>query len=347
MRDVNSGKLLDWYRKHARILPWRREPRNPYHVVVSEFMLQQTQVDRVVPRFASFVERFPSFEALARASEEQVLAEWSGLGYYRRARMLHRVARQVAEKREGLPRSAAELANLPGIGPYTAAAVASLAFGEAEAVLDGNVIRVGARVLALEPDPRSAEGRSRLRIWVGELMAGEDPGQINEALMELGATVCTPSGPGCGHCPLGPDCDARKLGRQAEFPQPRRRRPTESLHWVAACIVASDGSWLVREIGEGPVLRGLWLPPLAALDEGAEPSEIASGLVPFEVTSPARTGTEIRHNITHRKIDVTPVRFDIEKVEPHADAWRWVDPVDPGVPTSSLFTKLVAAIMDR
>ena len=347
MRDVNSGKLLNWYRKHARILPWRREPRSPYHVVVSEFMLQQTQVDRVVPRFNSFVERFPSFEALARASEEQVLAEWSGLGYYRRARMLHRLARWVAERPGGLPRSAAELVDLPGIGAYTAAAVASLAFGEAEAVLDGNVIRVGARVLALEPDPRSAEGRSRLRIWVGELMAGEDPGQINEALMELGATVCTPSGPGCGHCPLGPDCEARKLGRQAEFPLPRRRRPTESLQWVAACIVASDGSWLVREIDEGPVLRGLWLPPLAALEEGAEPSEIASGLAPFELTSPARTGTAIRHNITHRKIDVVPVSIEADRFEPPSKAWRWIDPVDPGVPTSSLFEKLVDAIAKR
>lgn len=327
-------------------MPWRREPRNPYHVVVSEFMLQQTQVDRVVPRFESFVRRFPTFEALALASEEAVLAEWSGLGYYRRARMLHRLAQRVVGRSGGLPRSAAELVDLPGIGPYTAAAVSSLAFGEAEPVLDGNVIRVGTRVLAMEKDPRSAEGRGRLRIWVSGLMKSGEAGQINEALMELGATVCTPAEPACDHCPLDSECQARELGRQGEFPPPRRRRATESLLWVAACVVDENGAWLVRKIDEGPILSGLWLPALANLELGSDPENAAIRLMPLEITSQPQRGRVVRHNITHRKIDVIPFFFEADRSEPPSGAWRWVDPVDPGVPTSSLFKKLVNAWSD-
>jgi A/G-specific adenine glycosylase len=312
-------------------------------VLVSEFMLQQTQVDRVVPRFESFVARFPTFEALAGASEEEVLEEWSGLGYYRRARMLHRLAQEVVESQISLTQTAEELVKLPGIGPYTAAAVASLAFGEAEPVLDGNVMRVGARVRALQADPRSAEGRQRLVTWIRGLMEEAPPGQVNEALMELGATVCTPVGPACGRCPFESDCRAREQGRQAAFPPPRRRRATESLRWVAACVVDEEGSWLVRRVDEGPILRGLWLPPLGGLEEGDDPEKAAALLVPMRVISASSYGGAVRHNITHRKIDVVPLLFVAAHTEPPSEAWRWVDPKNPGVPTSSLLQKLVDA----
>jgi A/G-specific adenine glycosylase len=295
MLFVKSENLLNWYRANARTLPWRREPRNPYHVLVSEFMLQQTQVERVVPRFEAFVGRFPTFEVLAGVFEEEVLEEWSGLGYYRRARMLHRLAREVMERPDGLPQTAGELVKLPGIGPYTAAAVASLAFGESEPVLDGNVMRVGARVQALVADPRSAEGRRQLEGWIRSLMEGEAPGQVNEALMELGATVCTPVGPGCDRCPLGPECEAMREGRQEAFPPSRRRRATESLLWVAACVVTADGEWLVRRVDEGPILRGLWLPPLVELEEGADPAQAAARVVPFgAASSPTRGDGKVR-----------------------------------------------------
>jgi A/G-specific adenine glycosylase len=313
-------------------------------VLVSEFMLQQTQVDRVVPRFESFVERFPTFEMLGSASEEEVLEEWSGLGYYRRARMLHRLAQEVVERPDGLPQTASELVKLPGIGPYTAAAVASLAFAEAEPVLDGNVMRVGSRVQALEADPRSAVGRHRLEGWIRSLMDGEPPGQINEALMELGATVCDPVGPGCDRCPLGSGCEAKRQGRQQEFPPPRRRRATESLRWVAACVVSADGEWLVRRVDEGPILRGLWLPPLLEIEKGADPAKAISPHLPFGTMSSPQPGDPVRHNITHRKIDVIPVRFEADRAEPPSEAWRWVDPKNPGVPTSSLLAKLVDAV---
>ena len=337
-----SQSLLEWYRTHARTLPWRREARHPYHVLVSEFMLQQTQVDRVVPRFESFVRRFPTFEMLGRASEEEVLEEWSGLGYYRRARMLHQLAKEVMELPDGLPQTASELVKLPGIGPYTAAAVASLAFAEAEPVLDGNVMRVGARVQALEGDPRSAEGRHRLEGWIRSLMEGEPPGQVNEALMELGATVCNSVGPGCDRCPLRSGCEAMRQGRQEDFPAPRQRRATESLRWIAACIVTANGEWLVRRVDKGPILRGLWLPPLAEVEGGSDPAKAVSTLLPFATMSSPQLGAPVRHNITHRKIDVTPVRVDAARIEPPSDAWRWVDPKNPGVPTSSLFGKLVS-----
>jgi A/G-specific adenine glycosylase len=312
--------------------------------VVSEFMLQQTQVDRVVPRFASFVARFPDFEALARASEEEVLDEWSGLGYYRRARLLHKLAHEVVRIPGGLPQNAEALGGLPGIGRYTAAAVASLAFGEAVPVLDGNVMRVGARVMTMDEDPRSAGGRRRLEAWIRKLMDGQSAATINEALMELGATVCTPSDPDCGHCPIETDCGARAKGEQERYPPPRRRRTTESLRWVAACVVAGDGSWLLRRIDEGPILRGLWLPPLVTIEDGADPQSEAVHLVPVEVISDAVAGLAVRHNITHRKIDVIPVRFEARGSEIPIGTWRWVDPTKPGVPTSSLLQKLVKAL---
>jgi A/G-specific adenine glycosylase len=307
-------------------------------------MLQQTQVDRVVPRFESFVRRFQGFEDLARATEDEVLGAWSGLGYYRRARHLHRLAQGVVTRRDGLPRTAAELVELPGIGPYTAAAVASLAFGEMVPVLDGNVMRVGARVQAMASDPRSAEARQRLEAWILGLMEGQSPGEINEALMELGATVCSPADPTCDACPLAGGCAARELGRQREFPTPRKRRTQESVRWVAACLIDQDGSWLLRKVDEGPVLRGLWLPPLAELDDGDDPASLADRLLPFQWMSEAEVAPPVRHTITHRKIEVIPVRAVASSAELPSGDWRWVDPEDPGIPTSSLLQKLVKSV---
>lgn len=350
MGGVSPRRLLRWYRAAARELPWRTEPRDPYRVLVSEFMLQQTQVERVVPRFAAFVAAFPSLVALAAASEDEVLAVWSGLGYYRRARLLHRLAREVAADGASLERSAAELARLPGIGPYTAAAVASLAFGERVPVLDGNTMRVGARVLGLAADPRSAPGRRRLAAWIEGLMAAGAPaGEVNEALMELGATVCTPLAPGCPRCPLGITCVARAEGRPEAYPPPRRRRPAVALRWVAACCIDEAGRWLLRRVDEGPILRGLWLPPLAGLGPDAEPPLEARRLLPPVPVDAATIAPAVHHSITHRRIEVVPVRFEVGTAAPASDAWRWADPSSPGLPTSSLLAKLVAALesLDR
>lgn len=343
---MTAPALLEWFERNARSLPWRVEPRDPFHVLVSEIMLQQTQVDRVAPRFVSFVERFPSLADLASAREEDVVAEWSGLGYYRRARMLHRLAREVEANSGMLPTTASELEELPGIGGYTAAAVASMAFGEAVPVLDGNTLRVGSRNLALKADSRSADSRRRIGAWIRGIMEGEPAGAINEALMELGATLCTPHDPGCARCPFAGGCAARAEGRPEIYPPPRHRRATIDLRWVAACCVDREGLWLLKRIDEGPILTGLWLPPLCELKCGADAGEAALRALPDGAKGTPLVGPVIRHSITHRRIDVFPVRFDVSRTDPVPDSWRWVDPHAPGVPTSSLLGKLVKAVSD-
>ncbi len=343
MDGVPIEALLTWYRATARDLPWRGAARDPYLVLVSEFMLQQTQVDRVVPRFVKFMSLFPSLKRLAAATEEEVLTAWSGLGYYRRARMLHRLAGEVLSRGGDLPSSATELETLPGVGPYTAAAVASMASGEAVPVLDGNVMRVGARVLTMTDNPRSAVGRRRLQSWICGLMEGNPPGQVNEALMELGAVICTPSDPDCRSCPFVEVCGARAEGRPEAYPKPRRRRATVALRWVAACALDSERCWLLRRVDDGPILRGLWLPPLAEIADDGDPVASALRLLPDCVTATPEPRPPVRHNITHRKIDVVPVRVVIDHLEPPSQHWRWTDPEDPGVPTSSLLVKLVGA----
>ncbi|MCG6964573.1 MAG: A/G-specific adenine glycosylase [Acidobacteria bacterium] len=334
-----SRRLLAWYRDAARELPWRVEPRDPYRVLVSELMLQQTQVDRVVPRFDAFMVRFPTLATLAEADVSKVLEAWSGLGYYRRARSLHRLAREVVARGSGLPQTAAELCALPGIGPYTAAAVASLAFGAAEPVLDGNVMRVAARFLTMGEEARRAPGRAKALRWVRGLMEGAEPGRVNEALMELGATVCTPRAPACPLCPLREECRARVEGRPEEHPPARRVREPEHLRWLAACAVSGRGRWLLRRVEAGAVLRGLWLPPFADAGDG-DVVATALGLLPFPVDGGVSL-PPVRHSITYRRISVVPVRVAVARELPLPDGWAWADPLVPGLPTSSLLAKLV------
>jgi A/G-specific adenine glycosylase len=344
-----AERLLEWYERNRRDLPWRTEPRDPYLVLVSETMLQQTQVDRVVPLFERFIARFPSFEELAAAGEDRVVEAWSGLGYYRRARALHRLARTVVGAGGALPRDPQQLITLPGIGPYTAAAVASIAFGVREPVLDGNVLRVGARALAETADPRSAAARSRILSWVDGLLADRPPGRVNEALMELGATVCRPRSPACATCPLAASCRAWARGLQEQLPPVRRRRRTEEQQWVAACGVAEDGSWLLSKVVEGPILSGLWLPPFRQLD-GEDPVEAALRLLPVPGTE-GRICPTVRHSITHRRVRITPVHVPLQEAQlamrPEAHkGWLWGDPRTPRVPTSSLLDKLRRSVED-
>jgi len=313
-------------------------------VLVSELMLQQTRVDRVVPRFREFLRRFPDLRSLAQVREEEVLEAWSGLGYYRRARSLHRLAREVVERGGRLPGSAAGLRELPGIGPYTAAAVASLAFGERVAVLDGNVLRVGARVLGLEGDPRRAAASGAIRTWVEALMEEAPPAVVNEALMELGATVCTPRGPDCGACPFAGECAALASGRQEAIPPPRRTRGPEAHRWAAAVVVSPSGRWLLRPVTGGAVLRGLWLPPLATgLGADVDPVAAARAAAGLPLDG-GRAADPVRHSITHRRITVVPVVWRVEgEALPDGDG-IWADPLEPGVPTSSLLAKLAGAV---
>ena len=217
-------RLLAWYRRHQRQLPWRDDP-SPYRVWVSEIMLQQTRVVAVQPYFARFLDRFPSLKSLAAADQEEVLKVWEGLGYYSRARNLHRAARQVVAERGGrMPATSVELAELPGVGPYTAAAIASIAFGEATPVVDGNVLRVVARHRAWREDIAAVRTRNRVRASLEEAIAvSGDPSSFNQAMMELGALVCTPRQPQCGVCPLAGDCRALAEDLVAELPVKRKQ----------------------------------------------------------------------------------------------------------------------------
>jgi A/G-specific adenine glycosylase len=241
-------RLLAWYRRHRRDLPWRRA-RDPYAIWLSEIMLQQTRVAAAIPYYERFLARFPDVRALARARLDEVLALWSGLGYYRRARHLHAAARIVAKG--ALPRTEEEWRELPGVGPYAAAAIASIAFGERAAAVDGNVVRVLSRLHAIERGPVGDLARA----W----LSPRAPGDHNQALMELGATVCTPRAPACPRCPLSSFCAGKS--DPARYPAPRARRPVREERLAVALVTRGGRIQLRRRAGDG-FLAGMWdLPP--------------------------------------------------------------------------------------
>ena len=263
------GTLLRFYDTRRRALPWRAQPE-PYGVWISEVMLQQTRVDAVLPYYRAWMERFPDLATLARAGVDDVLRAWEGLGYYARARNLHRAALMVRDRFGGeLPASAAGLRELPRVGEYTAGAVASIAYGEVVSAVDGNVRRVMARLFD-EREPTT----SWLRERAGALVDPERPGDFNQALMDLGATVCTARAPVCGVCPLAPDCLARRRGAVAECPRPRRRAPLPVVEvGVAVLLRQRAGSGLelllARRAPDG-LLGGLWELPGETVGSGED-----------------------------------------------------------------------------
>ncbi len=267
MRTDFSERLLQWYAQHQRALPWRAAP-DPYHIWVSEIMLQQTQVETVIPYYQRWLERFPTLAALAAASQQSVLALWEGLGYYSRARNLHRAAQQVQAELGGeLPRTAAELRALPGIGRYTAGAIASIAFGQDSAVLDGNVKRVLARVYNFAEDVKSPAGEKKLWALAESLLPPGRAGDYNQALMDLGATLCKPRGPDCPRCPVNDLCAAYKLGIQHERPvTPARRAVPHRVHLAA--VVGKRGRVLLEQRADGALLGGLWAFPAITAPAG-------------------------------------------------------------------------------
>jgi A/G-specific adenine glycosylase len=297
------GALLAWYRANRRALPWRRT-RSAYRIWVSEVMLQQTTAKAVLPYYNAFLSRFPSLKAVASAELDDVLAVWAGLGYYRRARNLWRTARHIREHHRGRFPSELDVAlKLPGVGRYTASAVLSIAFGRAVAVVDGNVRRVLARRFTL--DKASVSSAAALQDLATALLDRTAPGDWNQALMELGATVCVPRNPRCPECPLQRSCRARRQGRQEDFPPPRVRRPPER-RVLAACVVRRRGQVLLaRRDPDGGLLEGLWEVPQTSLRVRA-PLDLRRDIL-------RRYGLEIelggvigstRHSITFRRIEV-------------------------------------------
>ncbi|HSA24280.1 MAG TPA: A/G-specific adenine glycosylase, partial [Myxococcota bacterium] len=257
--------LITWYRRARRALPWRDAP-SPYRVWLAEIMAQQTRLETVQPYFERFLIRFPDLAALAAASLDDVLAMWSGLGYYRRARLLHRAARRVVEVHGGaLPADPQALRALPGVGRYTAGAIASVAFGLPEPVLDGNVKRVLSRLLDLELAVDSAAGERRLWTEAETLVrASGDPSALNQGLMELGALICSPLSPACQECPLAPACLARRAGTQAKRPVRAPRRAPRVQPMAALVVRRADGAVLLRKNPPEGLFGGLWSVPLRA-----------------------------------------------------------------------------------
>jgi A/G-specific adenine glycosylase len=324
-------RLLEWYNVYARSLPWRGHP-DPYAVWVSEIMLQQTRVETVMPYFKKWMERFPSILALADASQEQVLSAWEGLGYYSRARNLHRAAQVLVAQYAGkLPQNVGALRRLPGIGPYTAGAIASIAFRADEAVLDGNVRRVLSRVFDVKSPARSPEGERIL--W--ELAAAHLPpgsaGQYNQALMDLGALICTPRSPDCDHCPLHPFCLARAKGIQEQRPVPAAKTE-QPHHTVTAAVIRRNGHFLIARRPENGLLGGMWEFPGGKLQEGEDLRSCLQREIREELGVELQISGAVgiyRHAYTHFRITLHAFHCSLIDGEPRpiqASDLRWVTP---------------------
>ncbi|NQT17807.1 MAG: A/G-specific adenine glycosylase [Planctomycetes bacterium] len=250
-------RLRTWYDRHARDLAWRRN-RDPYRIWVSEIMLQQTQVATVGPYFERFLKSFPTIAALARADEQDVLRQWEGLGYYRRARQLHQAARILVEEHEGrFPRDGQAVRRLPGIGRYTAGAILSIAFDAREPILEANTSRLFIRLLAYRQDPATAAGQRLLWAMAQDVLPRRDVGRFNQAMMELGSQVCLPRAPRCSACPVTPLCRAFEQGAQTDIPPPKAKPPLETRH-EAALIVRRRGRVLLVRCPDGGRWAGLW-----------------------------------------------------------------------------------------
>jgi A/G-specific adenine glycosylase len=316
--------LTAWFGRSQRPLPWR-QTGDPYAVWVSEVMLQQTQVERVIPFYLAFLERFPTVEALARAPLDDVLARWRGLGYYARARALHAAARQVVEAHRGqLPKTVEGLRTLPGFGRYTAGAVASIAFGVRAPIVDGNVARVLSRLFEVEGAPGEKAREARLWALAEGLVPARRPGDFNQALMELGATVCLPSRPLCLLCPVSRACGALRHGRVEELPPPRKAARRRRLE-LAVAVAQRRGAVLLARRPEGGLFGGLWeLPCAEASQGGARGLERLLG--PGAVVGPELVVVE--RTLTHRELVLRlhPTRLAgrlAAAPAPYTE-WRWV-----------------------
>ncbi len=302
--------LEAWFRRHARDLPWRTAVRDPYRALVSELMLQQTQVSRVSEKYGAFLERFPTVRALAAAPETEVLAAWAGLGYYRRARLLHACAKAIVDEHGGVvPEAPGELMALPGIGRYTAGAIASMVHGQRAAIVDGNVTRVLLRVHN-KPVP---QGDKATVDWAWAraqalVEACDDPAVFNEAMMELGATVCVPKGPRCPRCPIRERCGALAAGTTESIPLPKPRAKQKMLY-CASVALEHQGRVLLERRPSGGMWAGmLQLPTLERDDRPPTGEELAAALGLGTGTDWPEPVGAFTHTTTHRIVEFTLYR---------------------------------------
>ncbi|MGE5676351.1 MAG: A/G-specific adenine glycosylase [Mycobacterium leprae] len=326
-----SGALLNWFATHGRDLPWRRS-QDPYRIWVSEVMLQQTRVDTVIPYYERWFTLFPTIQALAAAPEEQVLKAWEGLGYYSRARNLHRAAQEVLSRFDGVvPDDLPAMLSLPGVGSYTAGAVLSIAYGRDLPAVDGNVLRVLSRLLLITADVAQPATRRLLEQAATQLIPAGQARDFNQALMELGALICTPTSPRCAICPVAAFCRAREEGRQEELPVKAKAKAPRAVAMVAGVISHGGKVMIVRRPSAG-LLGGLWEFP------GGEQPDGLTAEQALHVLLSERHGLtleleaqlcRVKHVFTHLVWDLaafTAVPAPESRIPPQTDRLHWVTP---------------------
>jgi A/G-specific adenine glycosylase len=342
-------RLLAWFRRHGRELPWR-QVRDPYLVWISEIMLQQTQVATVIPYFARFVSAFPTIDHLAQASEEQVLRLWEGLGYYRRARQLHRAAREIVQRHDGqFPTEFDQVRSLPGIGRYTAGAILSIASDVRVPILEANTIRLFSRLIGYTDDPTSRAGQEILWQFAEEILPAKKPGEFNQALMDLGSLICTPRNPSCTTCPAAALCPTFATGRQTEIPALKKPKNYESTR--EACVaVWRRGKVLLRKCGDDERWSGLWdFPRFVLQSSPGIPQQLREGvkrLCRIDVI-PGQQLTTIKHGVTRFRITLECYRAEWRQGASKQLAVQWIEPRQleriPLTMTARKFSRLLVA----
>jgi A/G-specific adenine glycosylase len=347
-------RLVAWFERNARDLPWRRN-RDPYSVWVSEIMLQQTQVETVKGYFDRFLKKFPTIEAIAKADEHDVLRLWEGLGYYRRARQLHRAAKLIADQHGGVfPRDPETVRRLPGIGRYTAGAILSIAFDARQPILEANTVRLFCRLLGYHGDPLSTEGQRTLWTMAEAVLPRSETGRLNQALMELGSLVCEPRSPHCDVCPAAPLCQANLQGRQSEIPRPKSKKVTEAVR-EAAVVVKKRGCLLLLRWPEGRRWAGLWdFPrfPIHAEQSAAMGRELAENMKSLTGVkiAPGRCIHKLTHGVTRFRITLECYEAEYLSRGKVAEALeiRWLLPEElEDYPLSSTGRRLAKMVLGR
>jgi A/G-specific adenine glycosylase len=322
-------KLLKWFQENKRSLPWRGV-KDWYKIWISEVMLQQTQVDTVIPYYHRFIEKFDSVKKLANASQEEILKIWEGLGYYSRARNLQKAAQLfVSQYKSQLPTNREELLRIPGFGPYTTNAVLSIAFNQPYGVMDGNVKRVIARLFAIKEDVRDIKTQKKIQYLIDTLLPLEFPGDFNEAIMELGATICKPSSPICTICPISAECEAYKNGIADILPYKSLKPPIPS-RGSLACIIFQNNHYLIVKRPQHEMLAGLWEFPVLSMNSGKNNAEqdIVAIREHFNLrTSYIKSWPAIKHTYTHFRFNLHSKLFRSSTKEFRSefyDAFQWL-----------------------
>ena len=336
-----ARRMLAWYRDNQRDLPWRDDP-DPYRVWVSEVMLQQTQVKTVLPYYRPFLKTYPSLETLARAEESAVLEAWSGLGYYRRARNLRRAAQIVCRQHGGeFPRDYREAIRLPGIGSYSAGAILSIAYGRALPVLDGNVRRLLVRYLKLEDGSKGGEEKrlhELLTRVVEDQSVADHIGDFNQALMEIGALVCTPRKPKCPQCPLHDSCIALRHGVQESLPRPRKQPALRESHYAVA-LISRRKEYLLKKTGRAEFLSGFWEFPRIEGEPASEVEKAFRNVHGLDLTI-KKWLAPVTHRITTRKLQFYPALVTLRGSIPR-EGFVWAKPGKKGFPVSAYVKKIL------